>query len=150
MRYLLLIFPMILAAQEPRVEKNVVFGMYSGLALLMDVHRPAQSNGHALVVVPGSGWTSKLGYDAPPLTALPSAVQVFVPKLLDAGYTLRRESSQWPSFPIPSSSRGRPTRGAIYQIQRGRIRNQPPPNWSSGNLFRRTPIGPSGRSRWER
>jgi len=88
MRYLLLIFPMILAAQEPRVEKNVVFGMYSGLALLMDVHRPAQSNGHALVVVPGSGWTSKLGYDAPPLTALQSAVQVFVPKLLDAGYTL--------------------------------------------------------------
>jgi hypothetical protein len=64
---------MILAAQEPRVEKNVVFGMYSGLALLMDIHRPAQTNGHALVVISGSGWTSKLGYDAVPLTALQSS-----------------------------------------------------------------------------
>lgn len=25
---------------EPRVESNVVYGMYSGLALLMDVHYP--------------------------------------------------------------------------------------------------------------
>jgi hypothetical protein len=48
-----------LASGQVRVEKNVVFGMYSGLALLMDVHRPAQSNGYALIVVPGSGWNSK-------------------------------------------------------------------------------------------
>jgi len=82
----LLITPLV--SGQPRVEKNVVFGMYSGLALLMDVHRPAQSNGYGLIVVPGSGWTSKLGYDAVPLTALQSAVRVFVPKLLDAGYTL--------------------------------------------------------------
>jgi hypothetical protein len=68
--------------------KNIVFGMYSGPALLMDVHHPAQSNGCALVVVPGSGCTSKQTYDAPPLTALGSSVRFFVPKLLDAGYTL--------------------------------------------------------------
>jgi len=28
------------AAAQARVEKNVIYGMYSGLALLMDVHRP--------------------------------------------------------------------------------------------------------------
>ena len=28
------------------VERNVVYGMYSGLALLMDVYHPAESNGH--------------------------------------------------------------------------------------------------------
>ena len=53
--------------------------MYSGLALLMDAHHPAQSNGHAIVVVPGSGWTSKQTYDAPPLTALASSVRFFCP-----------------------------------------------------------------------
>jgi acetyl esterase/lipase len=62
--------------------------MYSGLALLLDVHHPAQSNGYALIVVPGSGWTSKQTYDAAPLTALASSVRFFIPKLLDAGYTL--------------------------------------------------------------
>ncbi len=69
-------------------DKNIVFGMYSGLALLLDGHHPAQSNGYALIVVPGSGWTSKQTYDAAPLTALGSSVRFFVPKLLDAGYTL--------------------------------------------------------------
>ena len=68
----------------------MVFGMYSGLALLMDVHRPAQMNGYAVIIVPGSGWTSQLGYDAVPLTNLSRspAIRAFVPKLLDAGYTL--------------------------------------------------------------
>ncbi len=34
----------ITAAAQPRVDKNVVFGMYSGSALLLDVHYPAQPN----------------------------------------------------------------------------------------------------------
>src|SRR5580700_5855494 len=71
-----------------RIDRNIVFGMYSGLALLMDIHHPAQPNGYAAVVVPGSGWTSKQTYDAAPLTALGSSVRFFLPKLLDAGYTL--------------------------------------------------------------
>jgi acetyl esterase/lipase len=70
------------------ISKNIVFGMYSGLALLMDAHHPAHSNGYAIVVVPGSGWTSKQTYDAPALTALASSVRFFLPKFLDAGYTL--------------------------------------------------------------
>jgi acetyl esterase/lipase len=77
----------ITSAQE-RVERNVVYGMYSGLALLMDVHQPAQPNGYGVVVIPGSGWNSSQAYDAQPLTGLTSSVRFFVPKLLEGGYTL--------------------------------------------------------------
>lgn len=72
----------------PRVEKNVIFGMYSGLALLLDVHHPEGANGRAVIVIQGSGWNSSQAYDAQPLTNLTSSIRFFVPKLLDAGYTL--------------------------------------------------------------
>ena len=55
------------AFAQPRVEKNVVFGMYSGAALLMDVYHPVQSNGLGLIVIPGSGWYMPQRYDAPAL-----------------------------------------------------------------------------------
>jgi acetyl esterase/lipase len=73
---------------EARVEKNVIYGMYSGLALLLDVHHPQKPNGRAVIVIQGSGWNSSQAYDAQPLTNLTSAIRFFVPKLLDAGYTL--------------------------------------------------------------
>jgi len=38
-------------AAPAAVEKNVVYGMYSGLALLMDVYRPAKPNGAAIVAI---------------------------------------------------------------------------------------------------
>jgi hypothetical protein len=47
-----------------RTESSVVFGTYSGLALLMDVYRPASPNGYGIVVVPGSGWHTQLPYNA--------------------------------------------------------------------------------------
>jgi acetyl esterase/lipase len=74
-------------AAEPSVEANVVFGTYSGLALLMDVYKPATSNGLGIVVVNGSGWYRDLGYDAP---VLKQSLE-FRPareKLLGAGYTV--------------------------------------------------------------
>jgi hypothetical protein len=37
------------------IETNVVYGMYSGLALLMDVHHPDKPNGYGIVFIPGSG-----------------------------------------------------------------------------------------------
>ena len=43
-------------AAPNRVERNVVYGMYSGLALLLDVHRPAKPNGFGIVFISGSGW----------------------------------------------------------------------------------------------
>ncbi|HMJ87612.1 MAG TPA: hypothetical protein VK504_30750, partial [Vicinamibacterales bacterium] len=41
------------AAAQGRVEKNVVYGMYSGSALLLDVHYPAQPNGFGIVFIAG-------------------------------------------------------------------------------------------------
>lgn len=71
-----------LGAQE-RVERNVVYGMYSGLALLMDVHHPAEPNGVGLVWIWGSGFHEPLRYGARPLKARG------VPRIyLDAGYTV--------------------------------------------------------------
>jgi hypothetical protein len=55
-----------IAAAEVRVEKNVVYGMYSGLALLMDVHHPDKPNGFAVVVIPGSGFHAPQVYGATP------------------------------------------------------------------------------------
>ena len=41
---------------ESRVEKNVVYAMYGGLALLMDVYHPAKPNGYGIVRINGSAW----------------------------------------------------------------------------------------------
>ena len=78
-------------AQPPkpfsRVESNVVYGMYSGLALLLDVHRPAQPNGYGIVLIAGSGFTSPLAYDAAPLSQSPQ-IGLYGKPLVDAGYTV--------------------------------------------------------------
>jgi acetyl esterase/lipase len=74
------------AQAQPTVEKNVVYGMHSGLALLMDVHRPAKPNGYGILHVAGSGWHAPLGYDASPLKE--SQIDVWGPPLLAAGYTV--------------------------------------------------------------
>ncbi|MGH6630821.1 MAG: alpha/beta fold hydrolase, partial [Burkholderiales bacterium] len=72
----------------PHVEKNIVYGMYSGLALLMDVHHPETPNGYGLLLIPGSGWHTTQAYDANPIKDGGSSLFVFIPPLLDAGYTL--------------------------------------------------------------
>jgi len=46
--------------------------MYSGLALLKDVHYPAATNGYDIIFVPGTGFHPPLAYDAPPLKATPA------------------------------------------------------------------------------
>jgi hypothetical protein len=75
------------ARAAPRVESNVVYGMYSGLALLMDVYKPAAQNGLGIVIVNGSGWYRDLGYDAPVLKQSPEFCAARE-KLLGAGYTV--------------------------------------------------------------
>jgi acetyl esterase/lipase len=62
----LLLVPATVDAQQA-VERNVVYSMYSGAALLMDVYRPAQSNRAAVVMINGSGWYRPMRQDAPPL-----------------------------------------------------------------------------------
>jgi acetyl esterase/lipase len=75
------------ASAQSRVDKNVVYGMYSGAALLLDVHYPAKSNGFGVVFIAGSGWNAPLGYSATPLKESPQ-VEMYAPSLLQAGYTV--------------------------------------------------------------
>ena len=70
-----------------QVETSVVYGMISGLALLMDVYRPDAPNGLGLIHISGSGWTAPLGLDARPLKES-AHVQIEGRPLLEAGYTL--------------------------------------------------------------
>jgi acetyl esterase/lipase len=65
----------------------VVYGMYSGLALLMDVYKPSKPNGYAIVRISGSGWTRPLGYNAQELKLTPEP-QVYGKALVLAGYTV--------------------------------------------------------------
>lgn len=85
-----LVFIVLLASRDAnaqaRIEKNVVYGMYSGLALLMDVHHPEKPNGYGVVFVSGSGWQAPLDYGASGLKE--QQVSLWGPPLLRAGYTV--------------------------------------------------------------
>ncbi len=74
------------ASAEPRVERNVVYGMYSGLALLMDVHVPDTPNGYGVLFVPGSGWNAPMPYGTHQLKS--TQIPEWAPALLEAGYTV--------------------------------------------------------------
>src|SRR5262245_23080566 len=76
------------AAGAAGVERDVVYGMHSGLALLLDVHRPAQPNGFGVVAIFGSGWQSPGEYDAPQLKDHAPQLRVLVAPLVSAGYTV--------------------------------------------------------------
>ncbi len=73
---------------EARVETNVIYGMYSGLALLMDVYYAADPNGYGIVLINGSGWQAPLSLDARPLKGSPDRPSPRRTILVDAGYTL--------------------------------------------------------------
>lgn len=75
------------ASAQARVEKNVVYGMYSGAAMLLDIHYPAKSNGVGIIFISGSGWNAPLGYSAPQLKES-QQVDMYVPSILQAGYTV--------------------------------------------------------------
>jgi acetyl esterase/lipase len=90
------------AAAQARVEKNVVYGMYSGSALLLDVHYPTRANGFGIVFIAGSGWSAPLGYSALPLKESPQ-VEMYVPSLTQAGYTVFTVSHRAiPTFRFPA------------------------------------------------
>jgi acetyl esterase/lipase len=75
------------AADRTTVDRNVVYGMVSGLGLLMDVYRPAQPNGIAIVAIQGSGWYQPLRYDALPLKER-NEVVAHARRFQAAGYTV--------------------------------------------------------------
>ena len=60
------------------VERDVIYGMYSGFALLMDVHRPVRANGYGIVFVAEWGVltqlaTASLATARPPLSVFVGA-----------------------------------------------------------------------------
>jgi acetyl esterase/lipase len=60
------------------------------LALLLDVYQPDNANGHAIIVIPGSGWHQPRSYDATPLNK-PDEISLKIlgrDLLLESGYTL--------------------------------------------------------------
>ncbi len=75
-----------LAFAQARVEKNVVVGMYSGLALVMDVHHPENPNGYGIIHISGSGWGRPLAYNARLLSE--SQVDLYGGPLVEVGYTV--------------------------------------------------------------
>ena len=78
-----------LSSAKARIESNVVFGMHSGLALLLDVHHPAKANGYGIIVIAGSGFTAPLSADALPLKERGSVRSILAADaLLAGGYTL--------------------------------------------------------------
>ena len=78
--------PPVTSVTLPQVDRNVIYGMYSGFALLMDVHRPAKANGYGILFVAGSGWQAPMTYDATPLKQ--TQIPLWGPALVAAGYTV--------------------------------------------------------------
>lgn len=72
---------------QHRVDRNVVYGMYSGLGLLMDVYYPESPNGYGVIFISGSGWTRELSLDAQQLTRT-GQEKIYAEPLAEAGYTV--------------------------------------------------------------
>ena len=85
-------------------SENVVYGMYSGLALLMDVYTPdTNATGYGIVHISGSGWGSPLSLDAHQLKEA-SHVEIEALPLVTAGYTVFSINHRaTPRFPYPAA-----------------------------------------------
>lgn len=70
-----------------KVERNVVYGMYSGLALTLDVYYPEKPNGYGVIFIHGSGWSADLSIDAKPLKE-GDQTKIYGEPLVKAGYTV--------------------------------------------------------------
>ncbi len=68
-------------------QVNIVYGMYSGLGLLLDVKRPIKPNGTAVLHIPGSAFQAPLVWGAPQLKDS-ARRDVIERPLLDAGFTV--------------------------------------------------------------
>ena len=82
------------------MQSNVVYGMYSGLALLLDVYEPEEPNGYAVVFISGSGWSAPLGLESRELKHS-GQVQVYAVPLKQAGdppYGSGADGICWPYY----------------------------------------------------
>lgn len=90
------------APRSPPVERNVIYGMVSGAALLLDVYRPAKPNGYGVVFVAGSGFQAAPEYGARPIKE--TQIELWGPPLVAAGYTVFAVNHRGaPRFHYPSA-----------------------------------------------
>ena len=113
------------AAQEPsRIDRNVVYGMYSGLSLLMDVHYPRKPNGYGVIYIAGSAFYAPLSYADTPLKET-SQVQMYAKPLLEAGYAVFAIDHRDPPrfrYPAPVEDAQRAVRYLRYHAKEFGIR----------------------------
>jgi acetyl esterase/lipase len=90
------------AASDARVERNVVYGMVSGAALLLDVHASAKPNGYGIVFIAGSGFQASSDYGAKPIKE--TQIDLWGPPLTAAGYTVFSVNHRGaPAFHYPAA-----------------------------------------------
>ena len=82
-------------------QNNIVYGMYSGLALLMDVHESLKPNGRGIIFISGSGWRRPTTYDAPQLKE-GGQFDIWGQAMVEQGYTVFSINHRAvPRFPYP-------------------------------------------------
>ncbi|MEE2566174.1 alpha/beta hydrolase [Hyphobacterium marinum] len=101
-------------------RENVIYGMVSGAAMLMDVYGPEESNGLGVIVIPGSGWYMPEIYSVPPLKDLSRRdyIRGTVAALTDEGFTvfvINHRSSPGNRFPAAVED----TRRAVRFVRAG-------------------------------
>jgi acetyl esterase/lipase len=122
-------------ARAQSVEKNVVYGMYSGLGLLLDVYRPARPNGIAIIAIQGSGWYSPMRYDAPALNTNREVVR-HAEQFVAAGYTVfainHRQAPRF-RYPAPLEDAQRAVRFIRFHASRYGITSDNIGAWGSSS-----------------
>jgi len=106
------------------VEKNQVYGMYSGLALLMDVHYPAKPNGYGILYISGSGWHAPLSYKANPLKDN-AQTAMYVKPLAETGcpvFAINHRAAPRFRYPAPVEDAQRVIRYVRYNARKFAIR----------------------------
>ena len=112
------------ASELYTVEANIIYGMYSGTALLLDEYRPEHPNGYGIIFISGSGWTTPLAYGAEPLKSN-SQSKLYANALSSAGYTVFAVSHRsLPRFryPAPVEDAQRAVRFIRHNAERFGIR----------------------------
>ena len=80
-------------ARQPSVTKDVVYGHKDGLALTLDVHRPARPNGAGIISIVSGGWRSSV-----------EMAQIFSQApLIEKGFTVfAARHGSWPRYRMSS------------------------------------------------
>jgi hypothetical protein len=82
-------------ARQPSVTTDVVYGHKDGLALTLDVHRPAHPNGAGLISIVSGGWQSSV--------EMAQIVSQAYPPLIEKGFTVFAvRHGSWPRYPMSS------------------------------------------------